>query len=260
MKIKRKIIITLFSLSVFFVAGCGTDTPTNLPNEPNTDDVSMVDEDLRVMLEDAKEQYENNQLDAAAGTLTILLQNDLSGLEEVKTEAEELLQIVNQAQATDEKNEQLTQTANDSKYKIERYSDLAAEEFKQDTGGDIVTATDEEIQQWLVSKSEETDRRVSSKDTSQDANEAKQSETLEEQEQVLTELTERIGIDASDYEYFIIKVENQLYQIEVRQSHAVEDVEISNMIGIFKYHFGTKSLEKLDPITGQYEPYTNDAV
>lgn len=254
---KYKQIIGIIFLSGVLMAGCGSQETT--PAEPETEQSSQGSLVLQNMLKEADEQYQNGEYDAAAGTLTLLLQNDLSQAEELQQDAEALLAQVTKAQTQDEKNEILSSTATDSDYKTERYSSLAEEEFRKDTGGEIATATDEEIEEWLTSKAEDVERRVSSKE-SDDSSVNSALEGLEEQEQVLMEVTEKIGIQAEGYEFFLIKEDEQMYQVEIRQSNETGDIEVSNMIGIFRYNFKTKVLEKMDPITGEYSIYsTNQA-
>src|SRR5699024_5790826 len=209
------------------------------------------------MLQEARTQFEKGEWDAAAGTLSILLQNDLSEETELKKEAETLQNEVSQAQAKDKKNETLTQVTQSTKYKTERYSSLAAQEFSQDTGGDITTADDKEIEEWLASKKVDDERRVSSKDSEETDHDAAVEE-MEEQEQVLKEITEKANIDPAGHEFFLIKTDAHHYQVEIRQPHAVDGVEVSNMIGIFRYDFDSKMLEKMDPVTGEYSLFTNE--
>ena len=137
-------------LSGFLLTGCKSSEP--VVSEPTTEqDVSSTGI-YRNMLNEAKKQYQNGELDAASGTLQLLLQNELSNEKELKQEAEELQKEINLAQSKDKKNEELTKIKNETKYKTERVSDLAATEFEEDTGGNIVSASDSEIRTWLENK------------------------------------------------------------------------------------------------------------
>ena len=242
-------------LSGFLFTGCKSSQP--VVSQPTTEqDVSSTGI-YRNMLNEAKKQYQNGELDAASGTLQLLLQNELSNEKELKQEAENLQKEINLAQSKDKKNEELTKIKNETKYKTERVSDLAATEFEEDTGGDIVSASDSEIKTWLENKKDDTNRRVSSKNPEDETTDAVVEE-MEEQEQVLIEVTDKIGIEAKEYEFFIIKTDDHMYQIEIRQANEMDGISISNMIGIFKYNFETKSLEKMNPITGEFDLFTNE--
>lgn len=255
MKNKKIALAGICLLGAMFLMGC-KDQKTTMP-EPPTEQRDTRVTIYETMMKDGREQYKKGELDAAAGTLKMLLQNDLSEFEALKKEAEELLNEVNLAQSKDEKNEMLTKVVHESDYKTERFSSLAAEEFAEDTGGDIVTATDKEIEGWLLEKKTDESRRVSSKDSGEEKYDAAEEE-MEEQEQVLLEITEQINIQPEGYEFFIIKTDDHFYQVEIRQANEMDGIAISNMIGIFQYNFESKLLEKLNPITGEYELYTNE--
>lgn len=255
MKKRLKQTAGILLVSGLFLTACGK-TETKI-EEPETEQSSTASAVYQNMLDEAKKQFEKGEFDAAAGTLSILFNNDLSGDPSLEKEAKELQRDVNQAQAKDEKSEKLAQTAQDSKYKTERYSSLAAKEFEQDTGKDITEVEDADIEEWLSAKQVEDDRRVSSKDSDEDAKD-ETVEEMEEQEQVLKEVTETANLNPEGYEFFIIKTDDHEYQIEIRQPHEVDGVEVSNMIGIFRYDFESKMLEKMDPVTGEYDLYTNE--
>lgn len=262
MKKNRYTVLASIFISVCLLIGCDqsdssmSDTSTEQAVSTST---SIGQDAPRTavyenMFKEANQQYEEGQLDAASGTLQMLLQNDLSAEPTLKQDAETLQKEIHLAQAKEEKNQTLTKISKDTSYQTERISSLASEEFKEDTGGDIVSASDEEIQTWLENKKSSTERRVSSKKPEKQSTKIVL-EGMEEQEQVLMEVTEQIGIDASEYEFFVIKTDAHVYQVEIRQGMEVEDVSISTMIGIFRYHFDTKRLEKMDPLTGEFNRY-----
>jgi len=255
------------------LTACGTDTEvgtTDTSAQVDTtaaqDTTSQVTENettaedtYRGMLAQGREEYEAGLLDAAGGTITVLLQNDLSEYSELEAEAASLQEEIKTAQAEAAREKQETQPE-ESAYETERQSELAAEEFNKATGTDIQSASDEEIEQWLAEKEqaevEQINQTTQDEEPDTEENEPEVTEEellLQEQESVLDAVMDQLAMNPEGHEFFLVKIDEQTYQVEIRQPHAVEDVEISNMIGIFEYNMENETLKKMNPITGEFE-------
>lgn len=263
--------ITLLSAAALLLAGCGAEASgeTAAPQETTTADTSVQIETVSQeadneetetyenLLAQGREEFEAGYLDAAGGTIALLLGNDLSEYTELANEALHLQQEIIAAQAEAAQEEETTQSA-DTEYAAERSSELAAEDFLEDTGEDIQTATDDEIAAWLEEKqlSEAEQVTQTDKESKEEKTEEEAAENLQaEQEKVLEAVTQKLVASPEGMEFFLIRLDETTYQVEIRQPHAVDDVEISNMIGIFEYNMDTDALKKMNPITGEYEIY-----
>ncbi|MDN6626835.1 MAG: hypothetical protein L0K82_06435 [Pisciglobus halotolerans] len=91
--------------------------------------------------------------------------------------------------------------------------------------------------------------------SSADSSKEKKKTIAEEQNDVLDQVMAKTGISASDNQFFATKVNDHMYQVEIRYSHEVDGVELSNMVGMFRYDISSGSLKKMDPITGNYKAY-----
>ncbi|SEL00537.1 hypothetical protein SAMN04488700_0497 [Carnobacterium iners] len=203
-------------------------------------------------------QFESGKLDEAAGTIEIVLENDLTDYPELETQVTELKTKINTAQADKVKKDKTSEILEDSAYKTERVSDLAATEFNQATDKDIKTVSDQEIKTWLVEKeATESSETLSSESTSSSITSEKAPVISPEEERimVLEKIIAMTGISAKDNQFYSSKEDKNNYQIEIRHAHEVDGIEISNMVGMFKYDISTNTLTKMDPITGKYNVY-----
>lgn len=91
--------------------------------------------------------------------------------------------------------------------------------------------------------------------SSGDSSKEKTKTIAEEQNDVLDQVMAKTGISATDNQFFATKVNDHMYQVEIRYSHEVDGVELSNMVGMFRYDISSGSLKKMDPITGNYKAY-----
>ncbi|WP_277630270.1 hypothetical protein [Atopococcus tabaci] len=218
-----------------------------------------VEETYEDMLAQGREEYEAGLLDAAGGTLTLLLENDLSQYSAIETEALELQEEIKAAQA-EKAREEMDTLPEETEYATERQSVLAAEEFNKATGEDIQSVSDEEIGAWLDEKEQAEAEKIqasATEDTSEAESVLSEEELLQQEQQaVLESVIRQLGLEPEGRQFFLVKTDEQTYQVEIRQPHAVEDVEISNMLGIFEYNMETGTLKKMNPVTGEFENYT----
>lgn len=181
------------------------------------------------MLAQAKEEFEAGHVDAAAGSLKVLEEED--GLSD---EAEKLKNHIQQAQVADL--DAHSPEASDT-YKIERHSQIAADDYYQETQEDIKKASDQEIEYWKAASSVQVEKAT------------------EKEGSVLDHLIQRLGIQPEDYEFIIQEESDDQVLVEIRQSQAAADAEVSNLIGIFKLDQTTNQLQKLNVLTGEFENY-----
>ncbi len=212
-----------------------------------TQEVSLQEKYNKIYA-DGLAQYEAGKYDEAAGTIGLLLQNDLSEYSEIETKATSLSEDITLAQAEAAKADEATALIEKSAYKTERTSDLAAAEFSKATGKDIKTVSDDEIDSWLTDK--EAAVAESSKETTTKAT------PEEEVNVVLDEIVALTGISPEDNQFYATKTDEQTYTVEIRHSHEVDGVGISNMVGMFEYNLATKELKKMDPLTGEYSVFS----
>ncbi|MGB7460654.1 MAG: hypothetical protein WA887_07245 [Carnobacterium jeotgali] len=215
--------------------------------DSSTEEVSLQ-EKYNEIYADGLAQYEAGKYDEAAGTIGLLLQNDLSEYSEIETKATSLSEDITLAQAEAAKADEATALIEKSAYKTERTSDLAAAEFSKATGKDIKTVSDDEIDSWLTDK--EAAVAESSKETTTKAT------PEEEVNAALDKIVELTGISPEDNQFYATKKDEQTYTVEIRHSHEVDGVGISNMVGMFEYNLATKELKKMDPLTGEYAVFS----
>lgn len=214
--------------------------------ESATEDVSLQEQYDKVYA-DGLAQYDAGKYDEAAGTIGLLLQNDLSEYDEIKTKAVSLEEKITLVQAEEAKADEATAVIEKSTYKTERTSDLASSEFSEATGKDIKAVSDDEISTWISDKEAAVEEVL--KETTQATPE-------EEMTEVLDQVVAITGISAEDNQFYATKTDEQTYTVEIRHSHEVDGVGISNMVGMFKYDLTTKELKKMDPLTGEYSVFS----
>ena len=229
-----------------------SESSSSQATDSSTEEVSLQ-ETYNKMYTDGLAQYDAEKYDEAAGTIGLLLQNDLSEYDEIETKATNLKEDITLAQAQKAKADEATALIENSTYKTERTSDLAAEEFSTATGKDIKTASDDEIGSWLTEK--DAAAKEAADKASQETTEATPTPE-EELNTVLNEVVSITGISPEDNQFYATKTTEQIYTIEIRHSHEVDGVGISNMVGMFEYDLATKELKKMDPLTGEYSVFT----
>lgn len=74
----------------------------------------------------------------------------------------------------------------------------------------------------------------------------------EEEKMVLNQVIAQLDFNAEGHQFFLSKMDENLYQVEIRHSNPQGDVEISNMVGLYRYHLETGTLSVMDPITGEF--------
>lgn len=265
--------LLFISLSMVALSACGTDNENEGASSEATQSESVVSESTisesissqtedsateeislqekyDKMYTDGLAQYEAGKYDEAAGTIGLLLQNDLSEYSEIETKATSLNEDITLAQAEEAKADEATALIENSEYKTERTSDLATAEFSEATGKDIKTVSDDEISTWL------SDKEAAVEESSNETTEATPEEELTE---VLNQIVAITGISPEDNQFYATKTNEQTYTVEIRHSHEVDGVGISNMVGMFEYNLETKELKKMDPLTGEYKVVTESA-
>lgn len=229
-----------------------SESTSSQATDSSTEEVSLQ-ETYNKMYTDGLAQYDAEKYDEAAGTIGLLLQNDLSEYNDIETKATSLKEDITFAQAQKAKADEATALIENSTYKTERTSDLAAEEFSTATGKDIKTASDDEIGSWLTEK--DTAAKKAAEEASKETTEATPTPE-EELNTVLDKVVSITGISPEDNQFYATKTTEQIYTIEIRHSHEVDGVGISNMVGMFEYNLATNELKKMDPLTGEYSVFT----
>lgn len=194
------------------------------------------------LLDQAKREYEAEELEAASGTLSLLLQNDLSDYSEINAEAEQLKEEIHAIQAENAREAASAQTE-ESAYTDERQSAIISEEYSAATGQSIQDATDEELAEWFTLKESETELEEDS-----------ESWTKEEAENYAFDyLIMNEDLNYEDYFFFVNMMEEDWVQLEVRESVDQDGVTWSNLIGIYRFNVSSDELQKLDMVTGDYQ-------
>lgn len=274
---KKLTAFLIATTGLFVLSACGektNDTPMESLNSSNetsevesSNQMQVTEDGYRTMYEASLAQFENGKLDEAAGSIEIVLEDDLSDYPELKTQAMELKTKINTAQAEKAKSDETAMIIENSIYKTERVSELAATEFKAATGHDIKSASDDDIKTWLDEKEATENSATASSESVAVSSESASSNSVssdnthvisleEERNSVLEKIVALTGISAKDNQFYSSKEDENTYQVEVRHAHEVDGVGISNMVGMFKYDLLTETLMKMDPLTGEYNVYT----
>ncbi|GEN51154.1 hypothetical protein [Alkalibacterium pelagium] len=199
-------------------------------------------EHYQSLLDQSIREYEADQLDAAAGTLSLLLENDLEEYPELREEAEGLLEEIKEIQAQKAAEVAEAQTE-ESRYKEERQSALYSDDYFNATGQSMEEASDEELDVWFAQKAE----------AEEESDEAEHEWTKEEAENyAFDQLMLHENLAFEKYIYFVNQAEQDWVNIEVREPVEQDGVAWSNMIGIYRFNVSTNELQKLDTVTGQY--------
>lgn len=196
-------------------------------------------EDYASQLDHAKAQLHSDQLDAAAGTLSALLQNDLSAYPSIQSEAATLKADIEQQQA--EAARQVAGASTESsEYAAERQSSLIQEQYEAETGKELSEASDEDLGAWLEEREQETD-----------ATSALSKEEIEDR--AFNLFLDKQVTNPEGYFYFVNKEDDDWVQIEVRETVEQDGVEWSNLIGLYRVNSENEEIQKLDSVSGVYE-------
>lgn len=272
MKNKKSRLAVVF-LSTLIIGACGNgETNSGASNSQESEvssEATQGSQAYQKMYDDALALYEAGKYSEAGGSIGLLLQNDLSGYEDLEADAKALQEKINSAQVAEVKEDESYELTENSKYKEERNSVMITEKFEADTGKGIKEATDEEIASWLAedetvqaapqesseesTESETAESESQSESQSESAEEQTEMSSEEEQVYVLEQVIATTGISAEDNQFFTSKVDDNTYQVEIRHSHEVDGVGISNMVGMYQYDLETGAVLKMDSITGEYQ-------
>ena len=218
--------------------GSTTDSATSgVREEDQIPTESVPDDPDYALLDQAKKEYYSGELDAAAGTLSRLLQKDLSDKELLEAEAEHLKEEISEQQAENARVD--SENQNGSVYSEERQSSLLMEQYESDTGQSMSEATDDELEAWLVQR-----EKADVTDSGMNKDEA---EAL-----AFEQVRERVEIEGENYFSFVEHEDGDWVNVEVRESVKQDGVTFSNLIGLYRYNIETEELLKLDVITGEY--------
>lgn len=242
------------------LAACGNGADGSVV-EPETEQettsevtANAEETDFQSMMDQAQAQYDAGKLDEAAGTLSLLLKEDLTNEPDIKTEAEELLEEINLAQS-----EQAKQVAEESSdkagYQTERQSSVLGEEYLAATGESIEEATDDDLEEWLAAKEANAEAKVEENSTEETETEEQATFASDEaaEDYAFNQAIERLQLNKEGYTAFVDRTDDQWVSIEVRETVEQDGVEWSNMIGMYRYNLETDGIEKLDSITGEYQ-------
>lgn len=221
-----------------------------------TETEATVNNDYQTRLDQAKAQYDASKLDEAAGTLSLLLKEDLADYPDIQSEAETLLEEVNLTQA--EQAKKVAGTSSDKiEYQTERQSSVLGEEYLAATGKSIEDATDEELGNWLAEKEKKAETETNSEETTTEKTETKEQKTFasdkEAEDYAFNQSVDRLKLNNENYSIFVDRTDDQWVSIEVRETVKQDGVEWSNLIGLYRYDLQTDSIEKMDSVTGEYQ-------
>lgn len=226
-------------------ATSGINDDDAIPTEGNASDPDYA------LLEQAKEEYYSGQLDAASGTLSRLLQQNLSDKKLLLAEAEDLKEQISQEQA--EAAREAEDAGSETAFTEERQSALLNEEYEAETGKPMSEATDEELEAWITERDVEKSEPVQEETDGEEPAEAADMTREEAENYAFEQVVERADIDEENYFYFVDHEESDWVQVEARESVEHDGVTFSNLIGIYRYNVITGDMQKLDIITGEYK-------
>lgn len=218
-------------------------------SEPELDESVEIEESqqdkieqLNQLLKQAEKQYQAEQFDAAAGTLSKLFQYDLSEYDELAEKAENLKADIQSIQA-----EKADSTLQESVFKEERQSAILSEEFLTATGQRIEDASDEDLADW-----------ISEKEAQAITDDSEREWTKEEAENyAFDQLMILEDLNYENYFFFVNMTAEDWVQLEAREAIERDGVSWSNLIGLYRYNVYSDELQKLDTVTGEYETVQN---
>lgn len=207
---------------------------------PKLEEVKEDETDYRKQFDHAKEQFDAKQWDAAAGTLSTLLEKDLNAYPILQAQAQDLKEELDK-QLAEIAREVAGASTEVSEYAEERQSSLIAEQYLEATGKEMTEATDEELGTWLAAREEEKEEK---------AGELTKEEAEDRAFEILLAHQES---EATNYFYFVNQEDTDWVKIEVRESVEQDGVEWSNLIGMYRMNSETEEIQKLDSVSGIYE-------
>lgn len=220
----------------------GSDEQTDDQEQTGEEnELNETDEKYQRLLDQAKREYEAEELDASAGTLSVLLLNDLSDHSEIRDEGESLKQEIEALQAENAREIAGTFTE-ESMYKEERQSAILNEEYLAATGKSVQEATDDELSNWFAQKEINEQQEEAESWTKEEA------ENYAFDQLILLE-----DLNYEQYFFFVNLMEEEWVQIEVRESVEQDGVSWSNLIGLYRFNVSSDELLKLDSVTGEYQ-------
>lgn len=263
----KKVATAVLFLSTLVIGACGNGgdsaNSASSAESQSSSEVTQSEEIYQNMYDDGLILFESEKYSEAGGIIDLLLQNDLSEYADLEAQAQELREKISSAQVETIKEEPTYELVENSAYKDERNSVLISEDYMKATGKSIMEASDEEIETWLASKEQETSQPEVNQSQSNSESESTETEESESTEPALTPEEEEVfvleqvvaltGISPENNQFFTSKLDEDTYQVEIRNSHEVDGVEISNMVGMFEYTLSTNEVEKMNPVTGEYE-------
>lgn len=221
----------------------GTETSEDSETgDPEVEDTLAEDDDQELMYKEMLAQaqvfVDSKEYDEAAGTLTVLLESDLSEYPEIKLQAETLnAEIADNQTGIDGISGGTDLEA--SLFKEERQSELVSQLYQDETGQAIEDATDEQLQIWL-----EADEESQIEESSMTKEEA--------EDYAFEQLLERVNLENEAYFFFVNQEDAEWVQLEARESVDQDGVAWSNLIGMYRYNIQTDDLLQLDSATGEY--------
>ncbi|AUJ29163.1 hypothetical protein [Liquorilactobacillus hordei] len=143
--------------------------------------------------------------------------------EKVKSYQQKIATAQNQSVASQAKATSKTTTI--SGYTNARSSKIVSSTYASKTGSSISSATNSQVSSVVAEVSDA---------------------------QILTKFREVTGIpqEAGD-QYYVTKLDDDTYQIEIRHT-SPDNVNVSNLKGMYKYNYATEKVQKADEITGEY--------
>ena len=142
--------------------------------------------------------------------------------EKAKSYQQKIAAAQNQSVASQAKS---TSQATNSGYTNARSSKIVSSTYASQTGSSISSATNSQVSSVVAELS----------DT-----------------QILTKFRTLTGIpqEAGD-QYYVTKLDDNTYQIEIRHT-SPDNVNVSNLKGMYKYDYATGKVQKADELTGEY--------
>ncbi|MDN2453900.1 tetratricopeptide repeat protein [Lactobacillus sp. UCMA15818] len=130
-----------------------------------------------------------------------------------------------QNQSTASQAESTSQATTTSGYTNARSSKIVSSTYASQTGSSISSATNSQVSSVVAGLSDS---------------------------QILTKFRAVTGLpqEAGD-QYYVMKLDDDTYQIEIRHT-SPDNVDVSNLKGMYKYNYTTGKVQKADEITGEY--------
>jgi len=208
--------------------------------------------EAQTVIDKAKNQLNNGETDKASLTIRTLkeeqgdnlTENELSQIEEVKQNLA---------------NEKVDQAKDNqsSEHQEVRQSTVMQEDYKESSGKNLEDASDEEVEKWLneqdAADSENTSQSNTAENNQNQNSSNNQPKTKEElKNYALTQVTEQTGLLSEDYTYFVDLKEDNWATVEIREEQSDGATEWTTMVGLYRYNVETDTLEKMNPVSGEF--------